>query len=315
MAHAQTFPLKPWRVLPALVLGPVFAALALASFGVIRHQTLEGVGNTITNVLFFGVPVALLFGLPMFALYRLRRWDTRLAFAIGGALVGTAAFSTVPAGGLALLIEMEGADATTRLMGVGVSILLGGLVGIIPGALAGIGFWYGLYGGLTRTMPQPVGKRLVSQDVLRRLRADDRQDTYPLKPRRLALSIVTAPLLPAVLLGGPSAVLHSDISFAVLLLKAGVVAMFVLGLPIFWLYRKVGWDGRSAYALAGSFVGAVAFLVVHEGFPAGAFLGLAWHLSVAGAIPGVIGGLAFWFVLYAGLERTYAPGARSGEQP
>ncbi len=122
---------------------------------------------------------------------------------------------------------------------------------------------------------------------------------------RLGLAILLAPFAPtpliivALLFSGKAG--FSFGLFGIMLLAGmfGVLAALVLGGPIYYLYRIVGWNSWWSYCLGGALAAVTAtFVILHKGpVTVDAFFNDIWKFVALFAPYGGIAGLAFWAIV------------------
>lgn len=143
---------------------------------------------------------------------------------------------------------------------------------------------------------------------LRRLiagRARDAADTARLSRTRACAGFLVAMVMPCVVAGTLIFALESPdeglLAFMAWLLfsvavgiEVSLPATLVLGLPLFWLYRRFGWNRWWQYFFGGALAGLAMGLI---------------FFSAEGAVAGVFGGIAalsLWFVLFASRRASSA---------
>ena len=128
-----------------------------------------------------------------------------------------------------------------------------------------------------------------------------------------ALGVVAAVLLFAAMASGVRA---SDLVVSILIFLVALVGwslgLFLLGLPLWWLFHRNGWRGRRVAMLLGAFTTSVIVLLLER---SGGFLAVATgdnsgeHLISfvwigVMAVLGAIVALVIWRIAYRTAERT-----------
>lgn len=122
---------------------------------------------------------------------------------------------------------------------------------------------------------------------------------------RLTFGILIAPFVPtplvivALLFDGLAGFSFGLISIIFLAGMFGVMAALVLGGPIYYFYRFVGWNSWWNYCLGGALVAVTAILVIfYQGpFTVDAFFTDIWKFVALFAPYGAVAGLAFWAIV------------------
>ena len=89
-----------------------------------------------------------------------------------------------------------------------------------------------------------------------------------MQPGRLVLALYAAAVTPGFLMGlwacfqssldSLAALILLPLAAAVVGLLVSVPAIAIGGLPLYWVYRRLGWTAWPGYALGGALIGAVA---------------------------------------------------------
>ncbi len=155
MAREYTFPLKPWRAVAAFVAATPIPALIMATMFFLWDPENGPVFGPAFPT--YEVGALLACGIPAFVLCRRKGWDRRIMF-IGAGLVAGMGTAVWPF--LDVVWVMARSDPIYHIVTVVIALL-----GVLPGVIAGIVFWYVLYGGLRRTELRRLGRRAADREV------------------------------------------------------------------------------------------------------------------------------------------------------
>ncbi len=145
------------------------------------------------------------------------------------------------------------------------------------------------------------------QSNLRRRYAQDPLGWNKAVTSRLALAILLAPFAPTPLIllaiylddsvgFGPILSMLSILGGAGIM---GAIAALILGGPLFYLYRFMGWTRWWSYCLGGAVVAVIGVLVVfYKGpFTFDALFSEIWKFGAFFVLYGTVAGLAFWAII------------------